>query len=122
MAVYHGRPSSHRKRKRKCLRGREPINTTIGPEERRSRGVRGGNRKVGLFKAKYANVSSRGETMKCEILELLENPANPDFTRRSRITKGAILLVRTPAGEKIRVRVTSRPGQHGVLNAVQLEG
>lgn len=122
MAVYHGRSTRHRKRKRRCLRGRRPIETTIGAEERRSRRVMGGNKKVGLLKAKYVNLSSKGEAVRCEVLELLETPANPEFARKGKITKGAVLLVRTPAGEKVKVRVTSRPGQHGILNAVPLEG
>ena len=50
---------------------------------------------------------------KVEILDVLDNTANRDFVRRKIITKGAV--IETELGQ---ARVTSRPGQHGVINAV----
>jgi small subunit ribosomal protein S8e len=44
------------------------------------------------------------------------NSANPNYVRRNLLTKGAIL--KTEIG---RARITSRPGQDGVINAVLLE-
>ena len=52
---------------------------------------------------------------KVEILDVLDNTANRDFVRRKIITKGAV--IETELGQ---ARVTSRPGQHGVINAVLL--
>ena len=51
-----------------------------------------------------------------EIKDVLENPANPHYVRRDIITKGAIVI--TDIG---KARITSRPGQHGVVNAVLIE-
>jgi len=64
--------------------------------------------------AKEVNVSDqKGKTQKTEILNVVENPANPNLVRRNVITKGAV--VETKLG---RVRVTSRPGQEGTVNGV----
>ena len=41
------------------------------------------------------------------------NSANPNYVRRNIITKGAI--VETPEGN---AKVTSRPGQDGVINGI----
>jgi len=56
---------------------------------------------------------STGKTERVRILRVLRNPSNVDYDRRGVITKGAVL--ETPLGI---ARVTSRPGQVGVLNAV----
>jgi len=63
----------------------------------------------------YANVTdkSTGKSQRTEIRAVIKNPANVDYQRRGVITKGAILD--TPLGQAI---VTSRPGQHGIVNAV----
>ena len=57
-----------------------------------------------------------GKTKKTEILRVVKNPANIDYDRRGVMTKGAV--IETPLGQ---ARITSRPGQHGVLNAVLME-
>jgi len=128
MPIYHGRdlrkPSGgirrpHRKVKRKALMGRLQTETIVAPnEERRRIRVRGGNYKVRLVKALYANVTipSQGVTKRVRILRVVENPASQDYSRRGIITKGAI--IQTELGQ---ARVTSRPGQDGVVNAVLLE-
>jgi small subunit ribosomal protein S8e len=54
-----------------------------------------------------------GKTTKTEILSVIENPANPHYVRRNIMTKGAI--IDTKLG---KARITSRPGQSGILNAV----
>ena len=52
---------------------------------------------------------------KSKILSVKDNPANQHFVRRNTITKGAV--VETEAG---LARITSRPGQDGVVNAVKV--
>ena len=114
-----GRKRPHRKTKPKALMGRPPTETTLGAEELRRRiRVRGGNYKVRLVKALYANVTipSQGITKRVRILRVVENPVNQDYSRRGVITRGAI--IDTELG---RARVTSRPGQDGVINALLLE-
>lgn len=124
MAVWHGdlhkkKPSGGRKRayrgKRGFERGSFPAETTLGEPKRKSVRGRGRNSKVKILKDKYACVtnSKSGKTEKVEIVRVVKNPANIDYNRRGVITKGAI--IETPRG---LARVTSRPGQHGAINAV----
>ena len=54
-----------------------------------------------------------GKTSSSKIVEVVENQANPNYVRQNIITKGSIVET-----EKGRARVTSRPGQHGVVSAV----
>ena len=55
----------------------------------------------------------KGKTAQAKILDVIENPANPHYVRQNIVTRSAI--IETDAG---RARVTSRPGQHGVISAV----
>jgi small subunit ribosomal protein S8e len=50
------------------------------------------------------------------ILDVVRNPANPDYNRRGVITKGTI--IRT---EKGLAKIVSRPGQYGSLSAILIE-
>lgn len=112
-----GRVKGYRK-KRRFERGRYPVETVVRDEEKRKVvRVKGGGRKVKLTAAKYANLSDprTGRTMRVEVLNVIRNPANMDYNRRRILTKGAI--IRTEMGA---AKVVSRPGQHGVLNAVLL--
>ena len=126
MAIWQGRslkkPSGGRivlaRKKRKRELGREPANTRVTEERERRKIIRtyGGNRKVRLVEALYANVFDNGKGKKVKILNVIENPANRQYARRNIITKGAI--IQTEIGKAI---VTSRPGQDGVVNAVLLK-
>ena len=123
MAIWQGRslkkPSGGRivlaRKKRKRELGREPAFTRVAEykEERKIIRTFGGNRKVRLVQALYANVFDGGKGKKVKILGVVENPANRQYVRRNIITKGAI--IQTEVGKAI---VTSRPGQDGVVNAV----
>ena len=111
-----GKKRRHRKVKRKYELGRPPVETTLSTKDlRKIQRVRGGNVKVKLRRAAYANVTDpeTGKTQKVRILRVIDSRANPDYTRRNIIVKGAI--IETDLGRAI---VTSRPGQDGVVNAV----
>lgn len=70
--------------------------------------------KVRLKKALYANVVQKDKSIKkVKITNVVENPANRHFARENLVTKGAI--IDTEIG---KARVTSRPSQHGIANAV----
>jgi len=109
-----GRRKSYRK-KRKFEQGTFPAETLMGEQKRKVTRGRGGNLKLKILSAKQACVtdSKTGKTEKAQILRVVKNPANIDYDRRGVITKGAV--IETSLGP---ARVTSRPGQHGVLNAV----
>ena len=117
MAIYHGNPEKPHK-KRKYAMGRETQNTVIGDKKLKKIRTCGSNEKLRLVTTKHANVNVEGKSTKCEILGVVTNPANKDFTRRKIITKGAVLTVKAPDGKELNAKVTSRPGQSGVINAV----
>jgi len=105
---------SRKKRKREL--GRVFIETKIGPEKKKIQRTHGGNKKVKLQRTEYANVVTKEGTKKTKIISVLDNQANRHYVRRNIITKGA--LIETELG---KAQVTSRPGQHGVINAVLTE-
>ncbi|MEM3387686.1 MAG: 30S ribosomal protein S8e [Nitrososphaerales archaeon] len=95
-------------------RDRYPIETILGEERSVAKRVRGGNIKIAAKEVQYANVvDESNKVRRVKILGVVKNPANKEYERRQVITKGAIL--KTELG---LVKVTSRPGQHGVVNAV----
>lgn len=110
-----GRRRPNRK-KRKHELGNEPTEPTVDDEVLRTIVVRGGDTKTRVLAAEHANLVRGDETEQVAIEGVDENPANPNYARRDIVTKGAV--IRTPEG---RARVTSRPGQDGVVNAVALD-
>ncbi len=73
----------------------------------------GGHLKTQLLSANIANVAHAGKIQKSKILNVIDNPANKFLARRNIITKSAVIVT-----ELGKARVTSRPGQDGVVNAV----
>jgi small subunit ribosomal protein S8e len=108
----------HRKVKRKYELGSPPTLTRVGSEEERKvERVRGGNVKVRLKEAVYVNVALPGGVVKkVKILDVVETPENPQHAKSKIISKGSV--VKTELG---LVKITSRPGQDGVLNGVLIK-
>ncbi|AEH61222.1 ribosomal protein S8e [Methanosalsum zhilinae DSM 4017] len=106
------------KGKRKYELGRESAETVVSNTRRKIVSTRGGNRKVRLLQCDVANVTNPadGVTQKANIENVEKNSANEHYVRRNIITKGAI--IKTEIGH---AKVTSRPGQDGIVNAVLLE-
>lgn len=103
-------------KKNRHQRGRDFMPAHVGETRTREIRSRGGNKKMFMLAANIANVSAGGIIKKAKILNVLENPADSQFVRRNIITKGAI--IETDLG---KAKVTSRPGQNGVVNAVIVE-
>jgi len=100
--------------KRKSELARLPTMTKIGEGKSKKLRTLGGNSKQILLSVKEVNITDKkGKTQKTEILNVIENPADPNLVRRNIITKGAI--IETKLG---KAKITSRPGQEGILNAV----
>ena len=99
--------------KRKSELGRESAETRLGEKTLRKIRTRGGNEKLRLAGDNKINVIADGKAQTVEIYGVVENKANPNYVRRNIITKGAI--VETPEGN---AKVTSRPGQDGVINGI----
>lgn len=112
---YTSKKYKHFRKKRKRELERPRLDTTIGEEKKKKQRVLGGNMKLKLFSTKFINVTdlNTNKTSKVRILRFEENLASKDLNRRHILTKGAV--VETELGN---VKITSRPGQHGVLNGV----
>ena len=80
--------------------------------------VRGGGTKQRLLSVDVANVfdPKTKKYSKVKIKTILENTANRHFVRRNILTKGAVIDT-----EKGKAKVTSRPGQEGMINAVLVQ-
>ncbi len=103
------------RKKRQNELGRDPSFTKIGETQVQSIRVIGGNRKLRLLHVNVANLyDPKNKTYKkAKIINEVDNPANRNFIRRNILTKGAV--IDTDSG---RAKITSRPGQDGVVNAV----
>lgn len=110
-----GRRIRYNRGKRKFEIGREQLLTTIGPTSLKKVRTKGNNRKT---RAKTIDTvfiidPKNNKTTKTEIISVVENKANIHYVRRNIINKGAIIV--TKLG---KAKVTSRPGQCGIINAV----
>lgn len=125
MTIFQGsgrkKPSGGKLRqsrsKRRYELGREPTMTRIGNESRKVQRGHGGNTKAILMLGSEANVydPKSKKTTKTKVVTVKANPANPHFVQRNILNKGTVIS--TEAGD---ARITSRPGQDGVINAVLL--
>jgi small subunit ribosomal protein S8e len=123
MALWQGKsrrkPTGGRRvpsvNKRKTEIGGEKQLTKVGTESLRQYRCIGGSYKVGMLQAEYANVVDKktNTVKKVKITTVKANPADPNYVQRNILNRGATIM--TEAGEAI---VTSRPGQHGAVNAV----
>src|SRR5512145_3348465 len=106
MALWQGK--SHRKpsggrlrlgrKKRRFEIGSEPSFTLIGEERLQVLRTRGGNTKVRMLKARFANVvdPATNKTSRVKIVTVKKNSANPNYVQRNIVNKGAI--IQTEAG------------------------
>jgi len=104
-------------KKRKHELGGFPVFTTIGEKKTKEERERGGSTKHKALTVNEAAVQKddgTGETT--EILDVVENEADPHYVRRNIITKGCV--IETSLG---RAQVTNRPAQEGSVNAVLLD-
>ena len=103
------------RKKRKMDRGNEFLETRIGKRNVKVKRERGGNEKLKLLSVEKINVADpkTKKVKRVKIISVEKNPANPHFVRRNIITKGAV--VKTEIGT---AKVTSRPGQDGIVNGV----
>ena len=124
MAVWHRRSLRKKtggrtrrlKKSRKYEQGTEFSEPEVGEHRVEKKRTRGGNTKTRVARAEEVNLSVNGEVKRVGIRSVEENPANPNFVRRSLLTKGTI--IETSEG---KARITSRPGQTGNVNAALVE-
>ena len=123
MAISQGRPRRKQtgarykdyRKKRQYELGREPSFTKLGRKRVRIIRTMGANRKLRILSSDTANLfDPKSKSFKqAKIKTITDNPANRHFIRRNIMTKGSV--IDTELG---KARITSRPGQDGVINAV----
>tara|TARA_B100001079_G_scaffold108610_1_gene93418 strand:- start:124 stop:501 length:378 start_codon:yes stop_codon:yes gene_type:complete len=113
--ITGGRRRPLRSRK-KHETNRFPNEALVGEQITITRKVRGKNVKTAIKTIDTVNLVIDSKAKKVKILKVLENATNNDYQRRGIISKGAIL--ETAEG---KCRVMSRPGQHGIVNAVLIK-
>jgi small subunit ribosomal protein S8e len=126
MTVWHGEKGKKPtgglirigRKKRKYELGRQPVHTKIGKKDNKMIRMKGGSFKTKAHSVEFANVldPSTKSFKKVKILDVISNPANPQWVRSKILTKGAV--IKTEIGN---ARVTSRPSQHGIVNALIVE-
>lgn len=96
----------------------KPVMTKIGNLKSKSIRIQGGHVKKKLLDTNKINVldPESDKYLIADIETVVECPANSQYVRRNIITRGTI--VQTNKG---RVRITSRPGQSGMLNGVLIK-
>jgi small subunit ribosomal protein S8e len=103
--------------KRKFEVGREQSDTTIAEVRVKKIETLGGNTKMRMLRGNMAAVADpkTGKSTTVKIETVKDNKANLHYMRRNILTKGAI--IKTELGD---ARITNRPGQDGVINAILL--
>lgn len=115
--VSGSRYRSYRK-KRLFELGNLPRLTKLGENKIKTVNAKFGKKKKVLLDANIANIYNpkTKKYSKNKIITIVENGANRHFVRRNIMTKGAI--IKTEIGN---ARITSRPGQEPVVNAILIE-
>ena len=130
MAKWHGisrrKPSGGRLKRPNRYRGKRRTEVSseaqyayIGEkDDRKMYRKNAGSQTTRLLSANTVNVNvpKEGTTVKATINSVIANDADPNFIRRNIVTKGSI--VDTSMG---KVKITSRPGMHGVTSGILLE-
>ena len=88
----------------------------LGEEKRKSKRVRGGNKKNFMLKGKFVNIKIKNKIQKTEIKNVIETPSNRFLARQNILTKGTI--VKTELG---KVKITNRPSQESMINGLLIE-
>ena len=92
-----------------------PLKTVVGKTKVKSRKTKGANTKHGLLSADTVNLydPKKKKHVKAKLEVVKESTSNRNFVRRNIMTRGTI--VKTDKG---LAKITSRPGQDNVMNAV----
>jgi small subunit ribosomal protein S8e len=130
MAKWHGisrrKPSGGRLKRPSRYRGKRKTEISsenqfafVGDKDARKLYRKtAGSQTVRVLSIENINVNKpkEGKTVRAKITNVVRNDADTNYVRRNIVTKGAI--VETDIGQ---VRVTSRPGMHGVVSGILLE-
>jgi small subunit ribosomal protein S8e len=112
------RPNRYRGKRRTEVASEEQYAYIGEHDARKNYRKRAGSQTVRMLSVNQVNVSmpKDGKTVRATVTNVIGNDADPNYVRRNIVTKGAI--IETDVGQ---VRVTSRPGMHGVVSGVLIE-
>ena len=113
--ISGGKYIKSRKKKSYERTGQKRI-VKLGEEKRKSKRVRGGNKKNFMLKGKFVNIKTKDKNKKVEIKNVVETPSNRFLARQNILTKGTI--VETELG---KVKITNRPSQEAMINGILVE-
>ncbi|MAG39679.1 30S ribosomal protein S8e [Candidatus Pacearchaeota archaeon] len=104
------------KKKRKDARNRQDRIVKIGEQKTKVIRTKGGNRKQTAHTLDKANVVKDKKAKVVGIKNVLETPSNTFLARQNILVKGAI--IETELG---KARITNRPSQEGLVQAVLIK-
>ncbi|MBU3896914.1 MAG: 30S ribosomal protein S8e [Nanoarchaeota archaeon] len=109
--------NNYRKKKKRDF-GNDFIPVKIAKVRKKAIRTMGGSKKMRLMDSDQINVTdtNTGKTKIVKAITVKENPANPNYVRMNIMTKGTV--VDTELG---LVKITSKPGQHGMLNGILIK-
>jgi small subunit ribosomal protein S8e len=115
--ITSGKYKKQRKKRPQEIQGQKRI-VKISEEKRKTIRTKGGHKKLVLLSTTKVNVLDKKtkKTKKAEIKNVLETPANRFFARQQILNKGGI--IETSLG---KAKITNRPSQEGVINAILIE-
>jgi small subunit ribosomal protein S8e len=115
--ITGGRYHKARKKKLYEMKGQERT-VKLGEEKKKTLRTRGGNFKTVLLSTSLAYITNKKtlKVKKAKITNVLETPNNRFLAKQNIITKGAI--IETELG---KAKVTNRPSQSGMVQAVLIE-
>ena len=129
MAKWHGisrrkptggrwkRPNRYRGKRRTEVASEEQLAYVGEADARKNYRKRSGSQTVRTLSVNQVNVNMKGgKTVRATVKNVVGNDADPNYIRRNIVTKGAVLDT-----DQGLVKVTSRPGMHGVVSGVLVE-
>jgi len=115
--ISGGKYHKQKKKKKDNLAGIER-KVKLREEKKKTLKTRGGNHKTILLSTEYANVLDpiTKKAKKVKIKTVVETPSNRFFARQNVLLKSAI--IQTELG---KARITNRPSQEGMIQAVLIK-
>jgi small subunit ribosomal protein S8e len=113
--ISGGRYKKARKKKLYEKQG-QPRVVKLGEQKVKFLKTRGGHRKLVSLSHGFANITHNKKSKKVKIKNVIETPSNRFLARQNVLVKGAI--IETDIG---KARITNRPSQEGMVQAVLIE-
>ena len=111
------RPNRYRGKRRTEVASEEQRAYVGEVDARKNYRKRSGSQTVRTLSVNQVNVNMKGgKTVRATVKNVVGNDADPHYIRRNIVTKGAVLDT-----DQGLVKVTSRPGMHGVVSGVLVE-